>query len=63
MIPQSFEEWKSCLIKCNISPNAEWARERLKVFTDSAHPETRKFIQSYGEQHLNNVIQWYKQIQ
>ena len=63
MIPKNFEEWKSCLVKCKINPTPQWAAERLKILTDPTNPETIKFKKSYCEQHLNNIIEWHKQIQ
>jgi len=29
---------------------------------NAGHPETRKFIELYGRQHLKNIIHWYKKI-
>ncbi|WP_028296835.1 hypothetical protein [Olivibacter sitiensis] len=59
MIPQTFEQWKSCIINdCKINLTEEFARQRLAVYWDEGNPETCKFVQLYGEQHLQNIIQW-----
>ena len=63
LIPQSFEEWKSCIVNdCKIKLTKAFAEKRLQVYENDSHPETRKFAALYGRQHLNNVIHWYKQI-
>jgi len=60
MIPQTFEQWKSCIINdCKINLTEDFARQRLAVYRNGEHSETRKFVQLYGEQHLQNIIQWF----
>lgn len=61
MVPQTFEEWKNCIINdCNIKLTKEFTQKRLKVYQDKYNPETKKFVQLYGKEHLNNVIYWLK---
>ena len=61
MIPKSYDEWKNCIINdCKINLTREFAELRLSVYENKKHPETRKFVQLYGSQHLNNIIHWYK---
>ena len=63
MIPQTFEQWKSCIINdCKINLTKEFARQRLTVYQDGDNTETRKFIQLYGKQHLLNIIEWFGMI-
>jgi len=63
MIPQNFFEWKNCITKdCKIELTKAFAMERLNVYLDNKNPETQKFVKLYGQQHLNNIINWYKQI-
>ena len=63
MIPQTFDEWKHCIINdCKINLTKEFALQRLEVYQDKNHSETKKFVSLYGEQHLNNVILWYSQV-
>lgn len=64
MIPQSFEQWKHCTEKdCGIVITRQFARERLAVYENSENAETIKFLKLYGENHLQNIIQWLQQIQ
>jgi hypothetical protein len=63
MIPQTFSEWKDCIrIDCKINLTQKFAQQRLAVYQDKEHTETKKFILLYGEQHLKNIIQWFNQI-
>ncbi len=63
MIPNTFEEWKNCIVnKCKIKLSKDFAARRLKVYEDKRHPETQQFIQLYGERHLANVIHWLRKI-
>jgi hypothetical protein len=63
MIPQTFEQWKNCIIHdCKIDLTKEFVQERLTVYQDPKNSETQKIISLYGEKHLINIIQWFKQI-
>ena len=63
MIPQTFEQWKYCIVNdCKINLTKEFAQKRLAVYQDIKNIETQKFLSLYGQQHLNNIIQWLKQI-
>lgn len=63
MIPQTFEQWKNCLINdCTINPNKDFAQQRLAVYLEQSNPETQRFVSFYGEQHLQNIIDWLRQI-
>jgi len=63
MIPQNYEQWKKCIEKdCKINLTKEFAQDRLSVYENSNNPERQQFISLYGEQHLNNIVKWYKKI-
>jgi hypothetical protein len=63
MIPQTFDDWKNCIINdCKINLTKEFADQRLAVYTNKNNPETQKFISLYGEQHLQNIMNWLNQI-
>ena len=63
MIPQTFEEWKNCIINdCKIDLTKEFAVRRLAVYENRNNKETQKFISLYGEAYLQNIIHWYKQV-
>lgn len=61
MIPLTFEQWQSCITKdCKIDLTKDFAQQRLVVYQDPENKETQKFISLYGEQHLQNIISWYR---
>lgn len=61
MLPQTFEEWENCITNdCNIKLTKDFTMSRLKVYENKKSPETKKFVQLYGEEHLNNVIYWLR---
>ena len=63
MIPQTFDEWKNCVTSdCKINLTKTFAQQRLAIYQDIKSRETQKFISLYGEQHLQNIIKWFKQI-
>lgn len=63
MIPQTFEEWQKCIVNdCKVNLTKEFAEKRLKVYSDANNPETRKFVELYGQQHVQNVIAWLQQV-
>ncbi|MGC4234801.1 MAG: hypothetical protein QM594_17610 [Niabella sp.] len=59
MIPQTFEQWQHCIVHdCRMPLTKDFARSRLAIYKESNHPETKKFVQLYGTQHLQNIIEW-----
>lgn len=61
MIPTTYEQWKNCIVNdCGIKLSRDFVSDRLKVYENMKHPETKKFIKLYGEQHLNNIIYWFQ---
>ncbi len=63
MIPQTFEEWKNCVVNnCKINLTKEFAQQRLAVYQNKKSVERQQFISLYGEQHLFNIIKWLKKI-
>lgn len=63
MIARNFDDWKNCIIHdCGIDLTPAFAEKRLRVYENTSHPETRKFIELYGQNHLNNIIHWLKKI-
>jgi hypothetical protein len=63
MIPQTFKNWTNCIVNdCKINLTKDFAEKRLAVYEDNQKTETLKFISLYGEQHLQNIINWFNQI-
>jgi hypothetical protein len=63
MLPTTFQQWHHCMVhECKIELTQAFARQRLAVYEDRQHPETLQFIALYGEQHLQNIINWLSAI-
>lgn len=63
MKPENFQQWKICITKdCKVNLTKTFAQERLSIYTDYKHPETKRFRNLYGQQHLDNIINWFKKI-
>lgn len=63
VMPRTFEDWVSCIVNdCRINLTTTFAQQRLAVYEDPNHPETKQFAKLYGEQHLNNVVHWYRRV-
>lgn len=61
MIPHTFEEWKRCIVEdCGIKLTRDFVIKRLSIYENKSNPETQNFSKLYGNQHLDNVIYWYK---
>ena len=63
MIAQTFEEWKHCIEQdCKIPLTKDFAQKRLAVYRNKNNPETQKFVDLYGPQHLTNIINWLQRV-
>ena len=60
-IAETYESWKQCLSR-NLGSELKksYVQERVRVFSDSAHLETKKFAQVYGQQRAAQVLQWFQ---
>lgn len=63
MIPQNFEDWKTCIEKkCQIPLTTAFANQRLTIYSQRELPETQRFIKLYGETHYLRVMEWFSRI-
>jgi len=59
---QSFNEWREAItIRCNIKLTKEYVHSRINALQDSSDKTTQEFKAQYGEDYLNQVIDWFKQ--
>jgi len=62
-IPQTLEQWRYCIEHhCGIPLTKSFAEQRLRELTDSKNEHTRKFIESYGPQHHQRVLEWFGEV-
>ena len=60
----TYEDWKHCItVECRLSLNPEFITERLDALKDPGDHHTQKFVQEWGQAHLNQVIQWFESAQ
>lgn len=61
MIPHTYEQWHRCItVDCGIALTRPFVLARLAILSDDDHPETRRFIELYGEPHRRGVVSWYE---
>ncbi|HMP73955.1 MAG TPA: hypothetical protein PKE55_11900 [Kiritimatiellia bacterium] len=57
--PEDYPSWRQCLVQhAEIEPTTAYFRERLQVFSQSDHPETKRFRQIYGDDRWQILCQW-----
>lgn len=61
-IPQTYAQWCHCIeVECGIPLTPAFVDERLTVWRDPGHDETRRFAVLFGEEHRQRVQQWFEQ--
>ncbi len=59
-IPANYQEWKYCItVLCGIPLSRDFVANRIALFSDKSKDETKKFIQTYGERHAGQVLDWF----
>lgn len=59
---ETYEQWKHCITRvCGIPLTLPYIEERIAALRNPADHETRRFISSWGEPHLQRVIGWFLQ--
>ena len=60
--PTTYAEWRRRLEEAAGLPlTQEFIRERIAALRDTADPMTRRFIETYGDSHRQQVIAWFQQ--
>lgn len=60
--PQNFNEWKYCItVECGITLSASFIAQRLSVWKDENHEETRRFRQRFVDNYWRSVVGWFTQ--
>lgn len=60
--PQNFNEWKHCItVERGVTLSASFIAQRLLVWRDESHEETRRFRQRFGDNYWHSVIGWFTQ--
>lgn len=66
MIPglDSHAAWKDCItVKCGIPLTPAYVAERIQVLADPRNEQTRRFVETWGDAHRQDVLGWFRQAQ
>lgn len=64
VIPETYEEWQHCItVECGIELTPQFISQRISALQDQRDYHTQKFAKLYGQQHLQQVLAWFKQAQ
>jgi hypothetical protein len=64
LIPSGYASWRYCIeVKCVIALTADYVEERIRVLADPGQEETQRFARTYGRDHLERVLGWFRRAQ
>ena len=62
MIPATYQEWKNCIeVECGLRLTLNFVQARIASFINTTDTGTKKFIELYGMDYYNQVINWFRQ--
>ncbi len=60
LIPANYNEWRYCItVKCGLDLSPEFIEERIRQLTDVVDLETARFIELYGDNYRQLVLEWF----
>ena len=64
IMPDNYEAWRHCItVECGLVLTPDFIEERISALQNKKDYSTKKFVQLYGQQHLQNVLGWFMQAQ
>lgn len=61
---ETYEDWRRCItVDCGIPLTLEYCRERLQVMSDPDDRTTRRFVETWGDEHRRRVVEWFERAQ
>lgn len=61
---QTYEDWQHCItVSCGIPLTKEYVEMRIAALADDSAYGTMRFIEVWGERHLEQVKKWFAQAQ
>lgn len=62
IVPCSYDDWKHCItMLCRIPLTLAYVEARMAALADPADYGTQRFVQIWGEAHLERVEGWFSQ--
>lgn len=63
-LPQSLKEWRYCIeVLCGTPLTESFVESRIRQLTQLEDKLDRRFLELYGEEHRQQVLTWYRQVQ
>lgn len=60
-LPKTYAEWKHCIeVDCGIPLTTSFCERRIQALDDEQDRHTQAFRDKYGEEHLAQVISWFR---
>ena len=61
-VPTTYEEWEHCItVKCDIPLTPAYLAERIEALQNTNDFHTQKFIEQWGQEHLDQTLAWFQQ--
>lgn len=61
-IPRNYQAWRHCIEHwCGIPLTREFIEQRLQELSRPEDEHTKKFIESYGQAHHEQVTAWFNE--
>ena len=62
IVPTSYEDWKHCItVSCDIPLTPQYVQERIAALSDQEDYHTRRFVEHWGQAHLDRTLGWFRQ--
>jgi hypothetical protein len=60
--PATYEQWRHCIeVQCGIKLTPDFVQQRLSALRDNGDYQTQRFLEMWGEPHLDQVVAWFEQ--
>ena len=63
-LPKDFAEWRNCIeVLCRTPLTESFVGKRITELGSLDNKLDQKFVELYGEEHREQVLQWYQKVQ
>ena len=64
IVPETYEEWRHCItVECGLELTPDFISKRITSLQNDKDHYTQQFVKLYGQQHLQQVLGWFRQAQ
>ena len=60
---QTYEDWKACITSEGGIQTKDAVRERVAALSSPDLAETKRFVESYGSDRLQQVLRWLNRLE